>query len=142
MLVLSVSKESIYLFAADGILLVHFLFVAFVVLSLPLIFTGAALGWSWVRNRWFRIVHLFAISVVVLESWLGVMCPLTDWEKALRLEAGDAVYAGSFIAHWLDSLLFYRAAPWVFGLIYTLFGAAVLASWYWVRPRSFAPNRD
>jgi len=70
-----------------------------------------------------------------LQSWLGAICPLTVWEMNLRDMAGDSVYEGSFIAHWLQTLLYYRAAEWVFVLLYTLFGALVIASWYWVRPR-------
>jgi hypothetical protein len=52
----------------------------------------------------------------------------------LRLKAGGEVYSGSFIAHWLHRLLYFDAPPWVFGLCYTLFGALVLASWWWVAP--------
>jgi hypothetical protein len=32
------------------------------------------------------------------------MCPLTIWEKALRLHAGEAVYTGFFISHLLEPL--------------------------------------
>lgn len=125
----------IYLIAADTILLIHSLFVAFVVFGLILIFTGRLLAWSWVRNFWFRSAHLVAIGVVVLQSWLGVICPFTLWEMALRAKAGDAVYAGSFVSHWLGKLLYYQAPAWIFMLGYTLFGMLVIASWYWVRPR-------
>jgi multisubunit Na+/H+ antiporter MnhB subunit len=114
---------------ADAILLIHFVFVAFVVLGFALILSGLALGWRWVRNPAFRICHLLAIGVVVLQSWLGWLCPLTLWEGQLRSRAGEAHYAGSFIQHWLHQLLFFQAQPWVFTTIYTLFGAAVLATW-------------
>ena len=133
-----------YLLAADAILLVHALFVMFVVIGLLLILAGKPLGWSWVRNPWFRAAHLAAIGVVILQSWLGVICPLTSWEMALRAKAGDAVYSGSFIAHWLEAVLYYRAPAWVFTLVYTAFGALVLVSWFWVRPRPFGspPERE
>ena len=132
-----VSTSTHYLLAADAVLLLHVAFVAFVVLGLTLIFIGGALDWSWVRNRWFRVTHLVAIGIVVLQSWFGMICPLTDIEMALRSRAGDATYTGSFIAHWLDSLLYYRAPAWVFAVCYTAFGALVVASWFWVRPRPF-----
>lgn len=123
--------------AADLILFVHVLFVAFVVLGLLLILLGRLRGWPWVRNPWFRAAHLAGIGIVVLQSWFGVICPLTTWEMALREKAGAATYAGGFIAHWLESLLFFQAPGWVFALGYTLFGALVAASWFWVRPRRF-----
>ena len=129
------SAELFYLIAADIILLVHVLIVLFVVFGLLLILAGKIIAWDWVHNFSFRITHLVAIGVVVLQSWLGVICPLTVWEMNLRARAGDSVYEGSFIAHWVQRLLYYRAEEWVFILLYTLFAVLVVASWYWVRPR-------
>lgn len=126
---------------ADAILLLHVAFVAFAVLGLAFILTGKLLAWSWVRNRWFRLIHLASIGVVVVQSWLGVLCPLTNWEIALRAKAGAAVYSGTFISHWLQSLLYYAAPSWVFVVGYTAFGILVIASWFWVHPRPFSyPN--
>ena len=125
----------VYLIAADAILVTHTLFVCFVVLGLALIFIGKWRGWTWVFHFGFRLAHLLAIGIVVLQSWLGMICPLTIWEMELRAAAGDRVYAGSFIAHWLQQLLYYRLPDWVFAVLYTAFGALVVASWFWVRPR-------
>lgn len=124
-----------YLVVADTILLIHALFVAFVVFGLFLILIGGILHWAWVRNRRFRLAHLVAIGIVVLQSWFSVICPLTLWEMSLRDKAGLATYPGSFVAHWLETLLYYRAPEWVFIVVYTLFGALVVASWFWIRPR-------
>lgn len=126
--------KSLLLLAADTVLLLHVLFVLFVVSGLGLVFVGKWLEWRWVRNRTFRITHLVAIGVVVLQSWIGMICPLTTIEMWLRERAGDATYAGAFIAHWLESALYYQAPPWVFAVCYTAFGALVMASWYWVPP--------
>jgi multisubunit Na+/H+ antiporter MnhB subunit len=127
-------SPTLFLLAADAILLLHALFVGFVVVGLVLILVGKARAWSWVRNPWFRVAHLVAIGVVVLQSWFGVICPLTTLETTLRSRAGEAAYAGSFVAHWLETLLYYRVPPWVFVVCYTAFGAVVVASWFWVRP--------
>jgi Protein of Unknown function (DUF2784) len=126
-----------YLLAADVVLLTHVFFVAFVVFGLLCILAGKAFSWPWVRNPWFRVAHLAAIGVVVLQSWLGTICPLTIWEMELRAKAGDAVYPGTFVSHWLETILYYRAAAWVFTACYTAFGALVAASWFWVRPHPF-----
>ncbi|MGI9235681.1 MAG: DUF2784 domain-containing protein [Woeseiaceae bacterium] len=126
-----------YLLAADLLLLSHVLFVAFVVFSLVLIIVGKLLDWAWVRNPWFRMAHLAAIGVVVLQSWAGVICPLTTWEMAFRERAGDVTYAGTFISHWLETLLYYQAPAWLFVVCYTIFAAAVVACWFWVRPARF-----
>ena len=119
---------------ADTILIVHVLFVAFVVLGLLAIYVGYFLTWPWVRHRVFRIIHLCAIGYVVGQAWLGVVCPLTTWEMALRAKADTATYSGSFIQYWLQSLLYYSAPAWVFVVLYTVFGSLVLASWFFVRP--------
>ena len=115
---------------ADLVLLIHFAIVLFVVGGLLLIVLGNFLRWSWVNHWWFRAMHLLAISVVVLESWLGIECPLTTLENWLRLQAGQGVYQGSFIQHWVHSVMFYQAPGWVFALAYTLFALAVVAAWW------------
>lgn len=130
-------SKTLYLLAADLTLLLHTLFVAFVIVGLLLILLGRVFGWLWIRNPWFRWTHLGAIAVVVLQSWLGMICPLTTLEMALRARAGDTVYSGTFIAHWLQSILYYDAPPWVFAVCYTAFGLLVVATWVWIRPRTF-----
>ncbi len=122
---------------ADLVLVVHVAFVAFVVLGLLLILWGGFAGWQWIRNPWFRLLHLAAIGIVVIQSWLGVICPLTILEMHLRERAGEATYSDMFIAHWLQKLLFYQAPPWVFVVCYTLFGLTVIGSWIKFRPRFF-----
>lgn len=118
-------------------LTVHVGFVAFVVVGLLAILTGGVRGWKWIRNPWFRLLHLAAIGVVVVQAWFGIVCPLTTFEMALRERAGDRTYDGTFISHWLRKLLFYDAPPWVFVVCYTLFGLAVVGSWLGFRPRAF-----
>ncbi|TNF91386.1 MAG: DUF2784 domain-containing protein [Gammaproteobacteria bacterium] len=125
----------VYLLAADAILVTHFLFICFVVFGLLLILIGRWRAWTWVRNYRFRLAHLFAIAIVVLQSWIGMICPLTIWEMDLRALAGEQVYAGSFIAHWIEQVLYYRAPDWVFILLYTAFGGLVVASWFCVPPK-------
>lgn len=130
-------SSQLYRIAADLLLFMHALFVAFVVFGLLVVFVGKWCGWPWVRNPYFRIAHLAAIGIVVVQSWLGMICPLTIWEMALRERAGDAVYSGSFIANWVGKLLYYQAPAWVFGVCYTLFAALVVVAWFRVRPRPF-----
>jgi hypothetical protein len=129
------SAESAYALAADIILVLHTLFVAFVVFGLVTIYAGYWLSWAWVRNYWFRVLHLGGIALVVLESWVGVICPLTILEMELRERAGANTYSESFIQHWLQTILYYEAPGWVFMASYTAFAALVLASWFIVRPR-------
>ena len=128
------STEVLLLIAADAILAVHVAFVLFVIAGLLAVVAGGLLGWSWVRSLRFRVAHLAAIAFVVMESWLGVRCPLTVWERALRERAGDVTYGGDFIQYWLQTLLYYSAPAWVFTVAYTVFGLLVVATWFLVPP--------
>ena len=132
----------IYRILADAILVFHVLYIAFVVGGQLLIVVGLMFKWSWVRNFWFRILHLAAIWIVVLQAWVGVICPLTDWENALRAKAGQTTYTGGFIQYWLHKLIFFEAEPWVFGVVYTAFGTLVLLTWFYGAPTRRKPVSD
>ena len=127
------SREALTV-AADLALVAHALFVAFVVVGQVLILVGWMRGWRWTRNPVFRLIHLGAIALVVLESWFGVMCPLTWLEFRLREAAGSPVAADGFLAYWLQRLIFYDAPPWVFTLVHTFFGAVVAATFVFYPP--------
>ena len=120
---------------ADAIVVFHAAFVAYVVLGMAAVLVGMALRRAWVRNAWFRVTHLGAIGVVVLETVAGVACPLTTWEHALRLRAGQTGYRGDFVGYWAHRLIFFDAAPWVFTLVYVLFAASVLLAFVLAPPR-------
>lgn len=127
--------ESFYRLAADVLLVLHALFAAFVVFGAVAVYLGRWMSWAWVRNFWFRVSHLAAIAVVVFQTWVGSLCPLTVWEMRLRDLSGGERYEGSFIQHWVQAILFYEAPAWVFLVVYTLFGGLVVASWFIVPPR-------
>lgn len=127
--------ELTYRLLADLVVIVHFAYVAFVIFGLLAILLGRLFKWQWVRNLWFRAIHLVMILVVVFEAWLGITCPLTDWENNLRNLAGQATHRGAFFADLVHDLLFVEAEPWVLTLCYTLFGAAVVGSLFLVPPR-------
>lgn len=125
-----------YSLAADAVLVLHGLFVAFVVFGQALIVVGLWRGWRWVRELRFRVAHLAAIGVVVAQAWAGVLCPLTVLENALRRRAGEAAYTDSFVGYWLHRAIFYQAEPWVFTAVYTAFAGVVVLTWIYGRPRA------
>ncbi len=120
---------------ADMVVVIHASFVAFVVLGLLAIVLGLAFHWGWVRNFWFRVLHLAAIGVVAAQALAGVICPLTILENYLRRLGGQETYPGAFIGYWAHRLIFFRGEPWMFTLCYTLFGLAVLAAFVFGPPR-------
>jgi len=124
-----------YQLLADAVLALHAAIVVFVVGGLVLVFVGNLATWHWVNALGFRLAHLAAIVVVVAQSWVGAVCPLTSVEAWLRWKAGEAVYAGSFVEHWLHRILYYDAPSWVFTLVYSLFALLVVAAWWRFPPR-------
>jgi len=124
---------------ADAILVLHALFVLFVVGGFALILAGAR-RWAWVRNRAFRLLHLAAIAFVAAESLLGAVCPLTRWEDLLRA-AGPGEH--SFVGRWVSRLLYYDFPEWAFACAYVAFALAVAWAWRAVPPRPRrAPARN
>ena len=124
-----------YVLLADIIAIIHFGYVAFVVLGLFVVLLGGLLRWSFVRNFWFRAIHLLMISVVILQSLIGKECPLTVWERDLRIAAGQSnVSEEAFVVRLVHQLMFFDFPPIVFTVGYCLFGLAVLGSWWLYSP--------
>ncbi len=128
-------------FLADLVAVLHLGYVGFVVIGLLLILAGWWFQWQWVRNRWFRLIHMTMIGIVVVEALLGIVCPLTTLENFLRQQAGQSIQAGSFVGRLVHGMLFYDFSPRTFTILYCGFGAAVLASWFLVPPRPLRQSR-
>lgn len=121
---------------ADLILSLHVAIVAFVVLGEALFLVGGWRGWNWIRNLPLRLLHVALMLFIVVQAWLGALCPLTLWEQRLRALAGQANYDESFIEHWLSKLIFFEAPWWIFVAAYSAFALLVMATWRWFPPRS------
>ncbi len=132
-----------YLLLADVIVVVHFAYVAFVVAGFVAILLGMFLRWQWIRNPWFRWIHLAMIGVVALESIADFRCPLTDWEADLYKLAGRTVEEGSFVGRLLNQILFinlevdHPAFKWA----YISAAALIVATFIFAPPRSFRRRR-
>lgn len=81
---------------ADGLLVLHALFVVFVVAGGFLALRWPALGW----------VHLPAAAWGAVIEFAGFTCPLTPIENAWRRAAGGRVYEGGFIEHYVTAALY------------------------------------
>ena len=130
-----------YRLMADAVVVFHAAYVAFVVFGFVAIVIGALLRWSWIRGLKFRIAHLAAILLVVLEAIVGAMCPLTTLEARLRERAGDVRYPGDFVARVAHRLIFYDFPPWIFSIIYVAFASIVILTFVLVPPRSRSRSR-
>jgi Protein of Unknown function (DUF2784) len=81
---------------ADVVVVVHLAFIAFVAI-------GGLLAWRWPKVLW---VHVPAVVWALGIVTIGYSCPLTTLEDDLRSRAGEHVYPGGFVAHYLDDVLY------------------------------------
>ena len=115
----------LYGVAADLLVVVHLVFVVFVVLG------GFAVP------RWPRLVwaHLPAVAWGIGIELAGAICPLPPLAQWLRVEAGGAGYEGDFVAHYLLPVLYpaglTRQAQLVLGGLAG--GINVAAYGWWIR---------
>lgn len=86
----------IYTISADLVLILHLAFILFVAL-------GGLLVLHRPRLMWF---HLPAVVWGILSEFLGMICPLTPLETALRELGGGSGYEGDFIAHHVTAVLY------------------------------------
>jgi hypothetical protein len=124
-----------YRLLADAVVAVHLALVGFIVLGMAAIVLGIALRRPWVRNFYFRAVHLAMIAIVVEKSILGTGCPLTDWEDRLREKAGETVVQGTFIGRLLHNILFWHVPQSTLNIAYYVFGLAVFLTFVLAPPR-------
>ena len=118
-----------YALLADLSVIVHLAYVAFVIAGTVLVLTGALLRWRWIRNPVFRVVHLLAITVVAVQAAVGVICPLTEWETALRRRAGQQVEADiSFVGRLVRDVLYSDVSPRALTITYVIFALLVFAT--------------
>lgn len=116
---------------ADVLVVIHFFIAAFITSGFVLIPLGAWRKWQFVRRRWLRLLHLVGILFVAGETLVGMACPLTLWENALRHGHVDD---GGFIAAWARWVLYYDVPLWIFGLLYVAAALLAIFLWLWIPP--------
>jgi hypothetical protein len=120
---------------ADGIALLHLLFVTFVVWVEGLILLGVALGWHWIFDPVLRLTHLGMVAFVGVQDLVGRVCPLTTWEDQLRKMAGQSPSGKPFVGRVVHSLLMCDLDVRTQRRIRLTFAAVVLVTFLLVFPR-------
>lgn len=116
-----------YRLGADLVVILHFGFVLFVLL-------GGLLLVKWPRLAW---LHLPAVAWGAFVEFSGWICPLTPLEKWLRTQAGEAEYAGDFVARYLSAALYpealTREVQIVLGTLVLAVNLAIYGRLWWDR---------
>jgi len=86
----------IYVLLADSVLIIHLLFIAFVI-------GGGLLA---LRSGRAALLHLPAVCWGAYIELSGKVCPLTPLEDRLRRAGGQAGYGESFLEHYLIPIIY------------------------------------
>ena len=112
---------------ADVLVLLHLVFVVFVVAGGFLVLRRPRLVW----------VHLPAAAWGFLIELFGWICPLTNLEVDLRRMGGEAGYSGGFVEHYLLPILYptglTRGHQLFLGLLVVAVNGGVYGWWLWSR---------
>ena len=85
-----------YILAADAIMAIHFLFIAFA------LFGSFLVLWK----PWIVWLHLPALAWGAYIELSGSICPLTPLENHFRDLAGQTTYGEGFITHYLGPIIY------------------------------------
>ena len=83
-------------FHIDAVVILHIVFVLFVVFGGLLVLRRGSIAWA----------HIPAAVWGVFIEYSGWICPLTPLENSLRERGGEGAYSGDFIAHYALPLLY------------------------------------
>ncbi len=86
----------LYRLLADLVLIVHLLFIAFVV-------AGGFAAIRWPRLAWAHVPCFVWGALIEFAGWI---CPLTPLEVRLRIASGQAGYSGGFIERYLLPVIY------------------------------------
>ena len=85
-----------HVLAADAVMGVHFLFIAFALLGSFLVLWKRGIVW----------LHLPALAWGAYIELSGKICPLTPLENHYRELAGQGTYYGGFVTHYLGPIIY------------------------------------
>ena len=123
----------IYDIAADIIVVFHFAWILFLI-------GGAFIG-RWVR--WVMWIHVAALGYSVLLQIFSWICPLTCLEVWLRSRGGGESYAGSFIAHYLEKLVYLEIPQgWLLLLTAIVIGTSAVVYYNATHKAATTPDRN
>jgi hypothetical protein len=117
-----------YKVAADFVIVIHFMWIVFVILGFP-VFLSLNL------SRW-RLIHLAALITTLMMQITRTVCPLTYLEAYLKSkDVFGTVYPGSFIIGRIENMIYVEDVLTLERISYltVIFFVVVLFS-FWFKP--------
>lgn len=85
-----------YQLLADGVVVLHLFFILFVVLGGIMTLVRPKVIW----------VHIPCVLWAIIIELTGIICPLTPLENELRSRAGQGMYSGDFVIHYIEPMIY------------------------------------
>ena len=119
-----------YKIAADVVILIHFLWLGFVILGFPVALYFNSAKW--------RLIHLAAVILMILMQVTRTICPLTYLEAWLKSGGNTKdLYPGAFIAEWMERLIYVEDMTLEKIMYATMVYFALILLSFWFRPLQF-----
>lgn len=126
----------IYRLLADFLVALHLLWIIFMIAGMILILWGSFFKRGILDWFWFRTLHLLGIIYVGVLSIQGKLCPLTIWDNQLRAKADpEGTYAGSFIIHYVEKLVYPEVDPVILKVATLTFGIITISAYLFASPQ-------
>ncbi len=121
----------IYGILADIAVLVHFLWILFLIF-------GAFIG---VRYTAAKMIHVFGLIFAFIIQITGRYCPLTDLEVWLRSrQAPSLAYKGPFIIHYAEKLIYIDVSR--FAITISTIVLCLFNGWFYLRKKKSVSGRS
>tara|TARA_B100000989_G_scaffold288139_1_gene258544 strand:- start:576 stop:947 length:372 start_codon:yes stop_codon:yes gene_type:complete len=115
---------------SEIILLLHLLIFLFITLSFILIPIGYFQKWEWVKNKYYRSIHLILMGIISIETILGFMCPLTILENYFR----DDIKVDNKLTEIAHQILYWDLPNYQFIILYILSFSYLIFLWFFFKP--------
>jgi len=110
-----VTSACYYRLLADGVVVLHLFFILFVVLGGILTLVRPKVIW----------VHIPCVLWAIIIELTGRICPLTPLENELRSWAGQGMYSGDFVMHYIEPMIYLEGLTRQFQIILGVMAALV-----------------
>ena len=115
---------------SEIVLLFHFCIFLFMTLSFFLIPLGYYQKWEWVKNKYYRLIHLVLMGIIFIETILGFMCPLTILESFLR----NDIEINNKITQIIHQIMYWDLPTYQFIILYLLSILYLIFLWFFLKP--------
>ena len=115
---------------SEIVLLFHFSIFLFMILSFILIPLGYHKKWKWVKNKYYRLIHLVLMGIIFIETILGFMCPLTILENFLR----NDIKINNKITQIIHQIMYCDLPTYQFITLYLLSLSYLIFLWFFFKP--------